>query len=46
MISGVRDGEGFAKDVVYFFTMGAREPFKVVEWGRFVNTVLRQHCAG
>lgn len=46
MISGVRDGEGFAKDVVCFFTTGAREPLNVVEQGRFVNTVLREHCAG
>lgn len=46
MISGVRDGEGLAKDLVGYFPMDARELLKVVELGRFLNTVLRQQCAG
>lgn len=46
LMSGVRDGEGSAKDLVCFLPVGAGEPLKVAEQGRVVNTVLGQQRAG
>lgn len=46
MMSGMRDREGFAKDLIHlFFPLGASEPLKFVEQERFINTVLGQQCA-